>query len=201
MAEEKDEIELDIEAYYQEVKALISTSQDKICTNDHRIKTSIVMRCMFELAQADIKIFCGKFSVFRTEFQNNLSKKDPETAKKELINPFKKAVEDFLKKGHKIIAIMENPDEWEQETKNEGYFPKLFRQYSKQIELKTTKNRFNKLVRISHFYIAPTITKKKGSVRWEVDEEHYKAIVSPSQKLYETYNKAFDKINKYSVQI
>ncbi|MDR2533257.1 MAG: hypothetical protein LBC81_00500 [Tannerellaceae bacterium] len=198
---EADNRPFDIDAYYQEVSALISTPQERLLHNDDRIKTSIVLRSMFEKAHADIKIFCGKFSVFRTEFQKNLINSYPTIAEKELLAPFKEAVEKFLEKGHRIIAIIENPAEWEQEKENKGYFVELFQKYAKQIELRTTDNYFNQLMRMSHFYISPTISTFEGAIRWEVDETNYKAIVSPSQKLYKTYNKAFEKLSRYSYLI
>jgi hypothetical protein len=200
--------EFDIDAYYKQINNLISSPQDEWVENCKSVMTLIVMRCLFEKATeraaAEIKLFCGKLSIFRTDFlkhlesDTNYSQED----KERVITSFQTAVAAFLGKGHRLRAIIEAPSEWKkEEAQGDGYFAKLFAKYPSRIELKTPRNNFNKLLGVTHFSIAPTIDDEQGAARWEVDESRYRAQVSSSQILYSSYNKLFATLNKYSVPI
>ncbi|MDR2497577.1 MAG: hypothetical protein LBD21_10680 [Tannerellaceae bacterium] len=202
------ETEFDIEAYYEQVNNLISTPQDTWVENCKSVMTLIVMRCLFEKATeraaAEIKLFCGKLSIFRTDFLKHLENDTnySQEHKERVITSFQRAVEAFLERGHRLNAIIETPAEWKkEEAQGDGYFAKLFAKYPSQIELKTPRNNFNKLLGATHFSIAPTIDDKQGAVRWEVDESRYRAQVSSSQILYSSYNELFETLKLYSVPI
>ena len=194
---------IDIDAYYKEVNDLMLDPHGDILDNDNPVRTLIVMRYMFDKAISDVKIFCGKFSIFRTNFQN-LVESYPhysEEQRRDVILNFQTAVRDFLKKGHRLIAVIEDPSKWQKEESSDSYFAQLFKQHQTQIELKTPTNEFYKLLGITHFYMAATMQNGNGAVRWEADEKNYTAIVSSSPKIYKEQDKIFKQINRYSVPI
>ncbi|MDR2499184.1 MAG: hypothetical protein LBD28_07065 [Tannerellaceae bacterium] len=200
---DKDSFETNPDAYYDRVKTLITNPQEVLLDNNDCVLTYIAMRSMFEEAIGDIQMFCRKFHVFQSSFINSIEGDVhyPEEVRRTVILRFQEAVETFLQKGHNLIAIIDNPGDWEEEEKKDSYFVQLFRQYSSQINLRTPTKKYHDLLGITFFEMVPTTHNNLGAVRWEAALNNCHAIVSSSATMYRNCDKFFQQLKRFSKPI
>ncbi len=210
----------DLKKYYEKLTELVQQNSDVPILNEDRAHNAVVMRVILENSEK-IKMYCGEFSVFRTEFAIKASKTideeiipEGETDADNLFmieaiegyltddgdKPFNpigglyKSLLTFLKKDNtEMEVIVENPEG----LKKESIYSKIIFPYRNKIKFyKTEKGR-----KIEDYYSHFTIGDNR-MYRMELEKESHEAICCfYNIKGVESLNTSFDYIKSNSIPL
>ena len=158
----------DLNKYYDEFTSIAQQGLDTRVYNINRAHNAVVMRVILENAKT-VRMYCGEFSVFRSEFAekiktNDIVNTESDENKQAFITNLYDSLEKFLERGGTLDAIIENPgvnftDEMVYRTIIKKYVDKG------QVRLHTFKDGFKNYKGAFHFTLGDNIMYRRESDR------------------------------------